>query len=75
MIRDDILGSLPVHTALPALERALDGHGCAVLCAPPGTGKTTLVPLALAGLLGDGPVRRVVVAEPRRIAARAAARR
>ncbi|MFD5113307.1 ATP-dependent helicase HrpB [Streptomyces sp. NPDC058391] len=75
MIRDDILGSLPVHTALPALERALDGHGCAVLCAPPGTGKTTLVPLVLAGLLGDGPVRRVVVAEPRRIAARAAARR
>ncbi|MGW6774806.1 ATP-dependent RNA helicase [Streptomyces sp. NPDC055037] len=79
MIRDDILGSLPVHTAVPALERALDGHGCAVLCAPPGTGKTTLVPLVLAGLLGDGsgarPVRRVIVAEPRRIAARAAARR
>lgn len=41
----------------------------------PGTGKTTLVPLALAGLTGGGPVRRVVVAEPRRIAARAAARR
>ncbi|WP_129769523.1 ATP-dependent helicase HrpB [Streptomyces sp. L-9-10] len=79
MIRDDILGSLPVHTAVPALERALDGHGCAVLCAPPGTGKTTLVPLVLAGLVGDGsvarPVRRVIVAEPRRIAARAAARR
>ncbi|MEV7423813.1 ATP-dependent helicase HrpB [Streptomyces sp. NPDC091212] len=75
MIRDDILGSLPVHTALPALERALDRHGCAVLCAPPGTGKTTLVPLALAGLLDGGPVRRVIVAEPRRIAARAAARR
>lgn len=79
VIRDDILGSLPVHTAVPALERALDAHGCAVLCAPPGTGKTTLVPLVLAGLLGDGsarrPVRRVIVAEPRRIAARAAARR
>ncbi|MFE4533927.1 ATP-dependent helicase HrpB [Streptomyces scopuliridis] len=79
MIRDDILGTLPVHTAVPALERALDAHGCAVLCAPPGTGKTTLVPLVLAGLLGDGsvprPVRRVIVAEPRRIAARAAARR
>ncbi|WP_098011523.1 ATP-dependent helicase HrpB, partial [Streptomyces sp. sk226] len=41
----------------------------------PGTGKTTLVPLALAGLTGRGPVRRVLVAEPRRIAARAAARR
>ncbi|MFC9426780.1 ATP-dependent helicase HrpB [Streptomyces sp. NPDC056987] len=78
MIRDDILGSLPVRTAVPALERALDTHGCAVLCAPPGTGKTTLVPLVLAGLLGEGaegPVRRVIVAEPRRIAARAAARR
>ncbi len=50
-----------------------------MLCAPPGTGKTTLVPLALAGLI-EAPgalagVRRVVVAEPRRIAARAAARR
>ncbi|MFI5755221.1 ATP-dependent helicase HrpB [Streptomyces sp. NPDC051569] len=75
MIRDDILARLPVRTAVPALERALDGHGSAVLCAPPGTGKTTLVPLVLAGLLGDGPVRRVIVAEPRRIAARAAARR
>ncbi|WP_345044340.1 ATP-dependent helicase HrpB [Streptomyces sannanensis] len=76
MIRDDILTGLPVRTAVPALRRALDGHGCAVLCAPPGTGKTTLVPLALAGLTGDGgPVRRVLVAEPRRIAARAAARR
>ncbi|MCX4822339.1 ATP-dependent helicase HrpB [Streptomyces sp. NBC_01142] len=75
MIREDVLGSLPVHTAVPALTRALDTHGCAVLCAPPGTGKTTLVPLVLAGLVGGGPARRVVVAEPRRIAARAAARR
>ncbi|MFD9866077.1 ATP-dependent RNA helicase [Streptomyces niveus] len=80
MIRDDVLGSLPVRTALPALEAALDGPGCAVLCAPPGTGKTTLVPLVLAGLVrpgggARGPRRRVIVAEPRRIAARAAARR
>ncbi len=76
MIRTDALGQLPVRTAVPALERALDAHGTAVLCAPPGTGKTTLVPLVLAGLLDTGrPVRRVVVAEPRRIAARAAARR
>ncbi|MGW4891766.1 ATP-dependent helicase HrpB [Kitasatospora sp. NPDC004240] len=76
---------LPVRTALPALHRALDEHGVAVLAAPPGTGKTTLVPLALAGLLdrpddagardGGGPVRRVLVAEPRRLAVRAAARR
>ncbi|MGW1399229.1 ATP-dependent RNA helicase [Streptomyces sp. NPDC002405] len=75
MIRHDELGALPVRGALPALHEALNGHGTAVLVAPPGTGKTTLVPLALAGLLGEGPARRVVVAEPRRIAARAAARR
>ncbi|MFD4505143.1 ATP-dependent helicase HrpB [Streptomyces sp. NPDC058457] len=75
MIRYDALDALPVRQALPALRDALEGHGTAVLVAPPGTGKTTLVPLALAGLLGEGPARRVVVAEPRRIAARAAARR
>lgn len=75
VIRYDALDALPVRQALPGLDDALAGHGTAVLVAPPGTGKTTLVPLALAGLLGEGPARRVVVAEPRRIAARAAARR
>ncbi|MDO0928195.1 ATP-dependent helicase HrpB [Streptomyces sp. TG1A-8] len=75
MIRDDALDALPVRTALPALAGALEADGTAVLVAPPGTGKTTLVPLVLAGLAGGGPARRVVVAEPRRIAARAAARR
>ncbi|MGW2634107.1 ATP-dependent helicase HrpB [Streptomyces chattanoogensis] len=75
MIRRDVLDRLPVRSALPALRKALDGAGTAVLCAPPGTGKTTLVPLDLAGLTGEGPARRVLVAEPRRIAARAAARR
>ncbi len=75
MIRYDALDTLPVRGALPALDDALDAHGAAVLVAPPGTGKTTLVPLVLAGLVGGGPARRVVVAEPRRIAARAAARR
>ncbi|WP_405545094.1 helicase-related protein [Streptomyces goshikiensis] len=74
-IRQAELDALPVREALPGLVSALDGHGAAVLCAPPGTGKTTLVPLVLAGLVGGGPRRRVVVAEPRRIAARAAARR
>ncbi|MFF5493072.1 ATP-dependent helicase HrpB [Streptomyces aquilus] len=76
MIRSDALDRLPVRSALPALRTALDDQGTAVLVAPPGTGKTTLVPLALAGLLdADAPARRVLVAEPRRIAARAAARR
>ncbi|KOU87367.1 MULTISPECIES: ATP-dependent RNA helicase [unclassified Streptomyces] len=75
MIRQAALDALPVREALPGLVSALDAHGTAVLCAPPGTGKTTLVPLVLAGLVGGGPRRRVVVAEPRRIAARAAARR
>lgn len=73
--RAEALDRLPVREAVPELLRALDDHGVAVLCAPPGTGKTTLVPLVLAGLVGGGPVRRVLVAEPRRIAARAAARR
>ncbi|MEV4414897.1 ATP-dependent helicase HrpB [Catellatospora sp. NPDC049609] len=62
---------LPVRAALPALLEALAGPGAAVLVAPPGSGKTTLAPLALAGAV-EG---RVVVAEPRRVAARAAARR
>ncbi len=75
MIRHEALESLPVRAALPSLARALEEHGTSVLVAPPGTGKTTLVPLALAGLWGAGPARRVLVAEPRRIAARAAARR
>ncbi|WP_285492760.1 ATP-dependent helicase HrpB [Actinomadura sp. NBRC 104425] len=73
------LTELPVRRALPGLRAALREHGVAVLAAPPGTGKTTLVPLALAGLTpSDGPAApdgKVVVVEPRRLAARAAARR
>ncbi|SFN64443.1 ATP-dependent helicase HrpB [Actinomadura madurae] len=69
--------SLPVRHAVPALRAALDDGGTAVLAAPPGTGKTTLVPLALAGLALGGPpaAGKVLVLEPRRLAARAAARR
>ncbi|WSS24270.1 ATP-dependent helicase HrpB [Streptomyces sp. NBC_01190] len=63
--------SLPVAPAVPALLDALRTRGCAVLAAPPGTGKTTLVPLLIAEATGG----RVLVAEPRRMAARAAARR
>ncbi|WP_086853655.1 ATP-dependent helicase HrpB, partial [Amycolatopsis kentuckyensis] len=65
------LPDLPVRSVLPDVVAALDDHGAAVLVAPPGTGKTTLVPLALAAA-AEG---RVVVAEPRRLAARAAAAR
>ncbi|MFE0024519.1 ATP-dependent helicase HrpB [Amycolatopsis sp. NPDC059021] len=64
------LPDLPVRSVLPTVTAALAEHGTAVLVAPPGTGKTTLVPLALAS--GSG---RVIVAEPRRLAARAAAAR
>jgi ATP-dependent helicase HrpB len=63
--------ALPVASAVPELLAALRSPGCAVLAAPPGTGKTTLVPLLIADALGG----RVLVAEPRRMAARAAARR
>ncbi|MFY1671876.1 ATP-dependent RNA helicase [Plantactinospora sp. WMMB334] len=62
---------LPVRHVLPSLLEAMRQPGAAVLVAPPGAGKTTLVPLALAERV-DG---RVVVAQPRRVAARAAARR
>jgi len=50
------------------------GRACAVLVAPPGSGKTTLVPPALRAA-GAGGGQRIVMLEPRRIAARAAARR
>lgn len=63
---------LPFATSLPALRAALLARGVAVVQAPPGTGKTTLVPPLLADLYGDD---RVVVTQPRRVAARAAARR
>lgn len=68
------MDSLPVDEALPRLKEALAGHNAAVLVAPPGAGKTTRVPLALldAPWLGG---RRIVMQEPRRLAARAAARR
>ncbi|SDD04910.1 ATP-dependent helicase HrpB [Glycomyces harbinensis] len=72
------LPALPIRAALPELLDAVERTGTAVLAAPPGTGKTTLAPLALAGLIDPGtagPQRRVLVAEPRRLATRAAATR
>lgn len=67
------LPHFPVSEAVPALMSALDDHSCAVLAAPPGAGKTTIVPLHLlsAGWRRDG---RILVLEPRRLAARAGAR-
>lgn len=65
---------LPIDEAIPALKAALTAGPNAVLVAPPGAGKTTVVPLALE----DEPWldgRRIIVLEPRRLAARAATRR
>src|SRR5216117_1030163 len=65
--------SLPIDEALPALTSALRACNVAVLVAPPGAGKTTRVPL----VLGHEPwaKAKILVLEPRRIAARAAADR
>jgi ATP-dependent helicase HrpB len=67
---------LPVEACLPELMLALERHGMAVLQAPPGAGKTTRVPLALLEAAPPGSSQgRILMLEPRRLAARAAARR
>ena len=65
---------LPIHAVIEPLKAALAAGNAAVLAAPPGAGKTTVVPLALLDecWLGGG---KVLVLEPRRLAARAAAER
>jgi ATP-dependent helicase HrpB len=68
------LAFLPIDDVLPALRSALAAHASAVLVAPPGAGKTTRAPLALL----DEPWakgKRLILLEPRRLAARAAAAR
>ena len=65
---------LPISPLLPTIQSTLAAHHRAVLVAPPGAGKTTLVPLALL----DAPWlagQRIVMLEPRRLATRAAAQR
>ncbi|WP_164940175.1 ATP-dependent helicase HrpB [Bradyrhizobium zhanjiangense] len=65
---------LPIDAVLDDLSRTLEAHHAAVLVAPPGAGKTTRVPLALL----DAPWakgKKIIVLEPRRIAARASADR
>ncbi len=64
--------ALPIEPILPAIRDALGERGCVVVQAPPGAGKTTMVPLALL----DAPWRgdqSIVMLEPRRVATRAAA--
>ncbi len=68
------LTALPIDAVLDDVRAAMAGEGVAVLVAPPGAGKTTRVPLALTDQpwAGSG---KILVLEPRRIAARAAAER
>ncbi|HXQ46235.1 MAG TPA: ATP-dependent helicase HrpB, partial [Caulobacteraceae bacterium] len=66
--------ALPIEESLPAIRGALDERSSAVIVAPPGAGKTTVVPLALL----DAPWAeggKLILLEPRRLAARAAAAR
>ena len=73
-MRSPAASDLPVEAIVPALADALTACGNAVLEAPPGAGKTTLVPLRLL----DAPWlagRKILMLEPRRLAARAAATR
>jgi ATP-dependent helicase HrpB len=68
------MSSLPIESVLPGLKAELAAHAAVVLQAPPGAGKTTMVPLALL----DEPWlagRSILMLEPRRLAARAAAGR
>ena len=69
-----LAGSLPITAHVEAIKQGISEHAISILEAPPGTGKTTVLPLALLDekWLGD---RNIVVLQPRRIAARSVATR
>lgn len=75
------MSAFPIDALLPEIRAAITPGSTTLLQAPPGAGKTTRVPLALIGALGDQsgehtqPVGRIWMLEPRRLAARAAATR
>lgn len=71
------MSNLPIDPLLPDIAQTLRAKQRLILGAPPGAGKTTRVPLALAGLLDgfDALPGKIVMLEPRRIAARMAANR
>ena len=66
---------LPILAALPALRAALAAHNRVVLEAPPGAGKTTVVPLELLAADWRNPADKILVLEPRQLAVRGAAAR
>ena len=68
------LDTLPIDATLPAIVAALESSRSLVVCAPPGTGKTTRVPRALY-LAGFAEAGEILILEPRRLAARLAAAR
>ena len=67
-----MIEKLPVLDILPQLTEALDGHGIAVLTAPPGTGKSTALPPELIKLANG---KKIIILEPRRAAAKTVAAR
>jgi ATP-dependent helicase HrpB len=72
--QDAMTISLPIYEIIPKLKKILSEKGSLVLQAPPGAGKTTIVPLEVLNetLLGS---QKIIMLEPRRLAARAAAKR
>src|SRR5690349_24307013 len=76
ILRERVMTPLPIDMYLPEITGALRASRSLVIVAPPGAGKTTRVPVAmLAGGVVDGEHRNIVMLQPRRVAARAAAAR